>query len=69
MYDDNKNPYLLFKTQNIEKVKTELKKRIIKAEGAILVKDISSLEKSLKGAHEYIQEKYTPGLLYVLNDN
>ena len=65
LYDENNNPYLLFNAKHLERVKEELKKRKIKAEGAFKSDDMGALVDSLYAeVHSEIQKIYTPTLLY-----
>lgn len=59
--DDNKNYYLLFQSENLEKVKIELKRRIIRSEGAINFNNVESLIEFVKNnnIHEFIQQEYS----------
>ena len=71
LYDKNHNPYLLFLAEDIERVKIELKKRIIRAEGAIKFNTLRSLMDYLEkeNIHERIQDEYSRELIYTTNFN
>ena len=71
LYDKNHNPYLLFLVEDLEKVKIELKKRIIRAEGAMKFNTLGSLVDYLEkeNIHERIQNEYQKGLIYTTNFN
>jgi hypothetical protein len=71
LHDKNKNPYLLFNAKDLEKVKLELKRKIVRAEGAIRFSNIRSLCEYFEkeNIHKEIQEKYSEGLIYSTNSN
>lgn len=71
LYDKNHNPCLLFLVEDIEKVKIELKRRIIRAEGAIKFNTLRSLVDYLEkeNIHKKIQDEYSIKLIYTKNFN
>ena len=71
LYDDNENFYLLFKSENLEKIKIELKRRIIRPEGAMGFNDFESLFNYMEteSVHKKIQNEYSRKNMYTLNYN
>ena len=63
IYDQRKNPYFLINTNNFEKVKEEMKKRMIIPEGMFKSRDFFILRRGMSYIHNQIQKKYSCKLL------
>lgn len=63
IYDQRKNPYFLINMNNFEKVKEEMKKRMIIPEGMLKSRDFFILRRGMGYIHNQIQQEYSSKLL------
>ncbi len=63
IYDQRKNPYFLINTNNFEKVKEEMKKRLIIPEGMFKSRNFFILRRGMNYIHNQIQKEYSSKLL------